>query len=214
MAYDGLADGLPVLADGPAHGPRLILAHGAGATMESPWMRTMAQSVADRGIRVIRFEFPFMAARRADGRKRPPDREPVLLARWRAVLAAHGPAPEVVVGGKSMGGRMASMIADAEGVRGLVCLGYPFHAPGRPDRLRAAHLADLRTPTLICQGSRDPLGNAGTVAGLTLSPALRLLWLADGDHGFKPRKASGLSEADHLASVAQAVADFVRAVAA
>jgi len=177
--------------------------------MDSPWMQSMAEALAARGVRVVRFEFPYMAARRTDGRKRPPDREPALLACWRAVLSDHGPASRVVIGGKSMGGRMASLIADTEGARGLVCLGYPFHPPGRPERLRTTHLIDLRTPALICQGTRDPLGTAETVGALPLSPATRLLWLDDGDHGFKPRKASGLSEAGHMATVAEAVAAFV-----
>jgi predicted alpha/beta-hydrolase family hydrolase len=177
--------------------------------MDSPWMQSMAKALGGLGLRVIRFEFPYMATRRADGRRRPPDREAVLLACWRAVLDAHGPAGEVVIGGKSMGGRMASMIADEVGARGLVCLGYPFHPPGKPERLRTAHLETLRTPTLICQGTRDSLGSRQTVVGLALSDSITLTWLEDGDHGFKPRKASGLTEAGHLETAARTVAAFV-----
>jgi predicted alpha/beta-hydrolase family hydrolase len=93
-----------------------------------------------------------------------------------------------------MGGRMASLVADEVGVRGLVCLGYPFHPPGQPEKTRTAHLADLRTPTLIVQGTRDTLGSQEDVAGYALSPQIRLVWLADGDHSFKPRKSSAVRE--------------------
>ncbi|MQX37588.1 alpha/beta family hydrolase [Roseospira navarrensis] len=203
----------PVLETGPADGPRLLLAHGAGAPMDSDWMAAVAGGLADAGVRVIRFEFPYMARRRDDGRRRPPDREPILLDTWRALIAAHGPADRLVIGGKSMGGRMASLIADAEGVRGLVCLGYPFHPPGKPDRLRTAHLEGLRTPTLICQGTRDTLGGRTTVEAVALSASIRLCWLEDGDHGFKPRKASGHTEAAHLATAVAETAAFVHALA-
>jgi predicted alpha/beta-hydrolase family hydrolase len=202
------------LTDGPDGGPVFLFAHGAGAPMDSDWMDTVAAGLAGAGIRVVRFEFPYMAARRVDGRRRPPDRQPVLLATWRALIDTFGPAGRLMIGGKSMGGRMASLVADEAGVRGLVCLGYPFHPPGRPDRLRTEHLEALRTPTLICQGTRDALGGRETVAGLRLGPSIRLHWLEDGDHGFKPRKASGLTEAGHLADAVRATADFIRALAA
>ncbi len=183
--------------DGPADAPlTLVLAHGAGAGAETPFMTAFAEGLAARGRRVLRFEFAYMAKRREDGRKRPPDREPALLARWRAVVEACGGPGRTVVGGKSMGGRMASLLAaelEAEGTpaRGLVCLGYPFHPPGKPERTRTAHLAGLRTPGLILQGSRDPFGGRDEVAGYALAPGLSVQWLEDGDHDLKPRKASG-----------------------
>lgn len=205
----------PVLVDGPADGPRFLLAHGAGQPMDSAWMTTVAEGLGANGIRVIRFEFPYMAARRRDGRRRPPDREPVLLDTWRQMVEGQQETPpdRIVIGGKSMGGRMASLVADALGVQGLVCLGYPFHPSGRPERLRTAHLTDLGTPTLICQGTRDPLGPESTVAGIPLSPAIRILWLDDGDHGFRPRKSSGRTEADALAVVVAETARFIHTMA-
>jgi predicted alpha/beta-hydrolase family hydrolase len=130
------------------------------------------------------------------------------------VIAAHGPADRLAIGGKSMGGRMASLVADEAGVRGLLCLGYPVHPAGRPERLRTAHLASLRTPTLICQGTRDPLGGRDLVAGLTLSPSVRLCWLEDGDHDYRPRKASGRTAAQALAEAVAAAARFVHDPAA
>jgi hypothetical protein len=180
--------------DGPeAARLTVALAHGAGAPMDSPFMEFFAEGLAASGHRVARFEFPYMAERRQSGRRRPPDRVDVLLATWRRVIAGLGCRP-LVVGGKSLGGRMASMVADETGVAGLVCLGYPFHPPGRPDSLRLAHLARLRTPALIVQGTRDPFGDRSEVAGYALAPAIRVHWLEDGDHGFVPRAASGRSE--------------------
>jgi uncharacterized protein len=189
----------------------LILAHGAGAPMDSPFMNTFARGLAERSLgmaRVARFEFPYMRGRR-EGRRRPPDREPVLLQAWRDAVEALGGGDRVVIGGKSMGGRMASLVADEIGVRGLVCLGYPFHPPGKPETLRVKHLAALRTPTLIVQGTRDALGAREEVEGYTLSPAIRLVWLEDGDHSFKPRVSSGHTEAGHLAAAVEAVAGFL-----
>lgn len=199
-----------LLFDGPSDAAVTVaLAHGAGAPMDSPFMAAFAEGLAAAGLRVARFEFPYMARRRAEGTKRPPDRAPVLLDAWRAVIGELG-AGNLVIGGKSMGGRMASMVADEAGVRGLVCLGYPFHAPGRPEKPRTEHLELLETPTLIVQGTRDTLGNAEDVAGYALSPAIRVRWLADGDHGFKPRKASGRTEAENWAEAMAAIVDFVK----
>ncbi len=200
----------PLLVDGPDEADLTIaLAHGAGAPMDSPFMATMAAGLATTGLRVARFEFPYMHKRREDGTRRPPDRAPLLLECWREVIAALG-SDRLVIGGKSLGARIASLLADEAGVRGLVCLGYPFHAPGKPATPeRLAHLATLTTPTLIVQGTRDALGAEAEVAGYTLSPAIRIAWMTDGDHSLKPRKASGVSEADNLAAAVAAVATFV-----
>jgi predicted alpha/beta-hydrolase family hydrolase len=199
-----------MIFDGPAGGPTIALAHGAGAPMDSPFMNTIAAGLGAAGVRVARFEFPYMRRRREAGERRPPDREPALRQAWLEAIAALGGAGRLVIGGKSMGGRMASLVADEAAVRGLVCLGYPFHPPGQPDRLRTAHLRDLRTPTLIVQGTRDALGTREEVAGYDLSPAIRLVWLEDGDHSFKPRASSGHKEREHLAAAVWAVAEFIR----
>jgi hypothetical protein len=186
-----------VRIDGPAAGTApatVILAHGAGAGMDTPFLTGFAHRLAAAGYRVIRFEFPYMAARREGGSRRPPDRTDTLVATWRQVIDCHRDSAPLVIGGKSLGGRMASLIADEVAAAGLVCLGYPFHPPDRPERPRVAHLADIRTPTLILQGTRDPFGSPDDVAGYRLSPAIRLVWIADGDHGFRPRTSSGRSE--------------------
>jgi len=172
-------------------------------------MNRVSAGFASRGIRVARFEFAYMAKRRTEGRRGAPDREPALRARWKDVLAQLGGGPGVVIGGKSMGGRIASMVADEVGARGLVCFGYPFHPPGQPDRLRTAHLADLRTPALILQGTRDPFGTREDVAAYTLSPAIRIAWLEGGDHSFKPPARSGRTEAQNVEEAIAAAAGFV-----
>ncbi|WP_455231606.1 alpha/beta family hydrolase [Geopseudomonas aromaticivorans] len=202
-----------LLWSGPVAGARgrLILAHGAGAPMDSPFMSDIAERLAECGVRVVRFEFPYMAARRRDGGKRPPNPQAQLLDCWREVWAevnAREPG-QWAIGGKSMGGRMASLLADELQPAALVCLGYPFHAAGKPEKPRVAHLAALRPPTLIVQGERDALGNRERVAGYLLSPAIRVLWLAAADHDLKPLKASGFSHAQHLQEAARAVADFL-----
>ena len=199
----------PFLLDGPK-GPTIVLSHGAGAPMDSPFMDTMAAGLAEGGLRVVRFELPYMRRRRDSGERRPPDREPVLREAWLEAIAALGGGEELVIGGKSLGGRMASLVADEMKVRGLVCLGYPFHPPDKPDRLRTGHLHDLRTPTLIVQGTRDPFGTPEDVAGYDLSPAIRLLWLEDGDHSFKPRASSGFKEKQHLETAVGAVVKFIQ----
>jgi predicted alpha/beta-hydrolase family hydrolase len=199
--------------NGPRDAPlTLALAHGAGAPMDHPFMETMANGIAAEGFRVARFEFPYMAKRREDGKKRPPDREPALRATIEDVVSRLGP-DRLVIGGKSMGGRIASMMADELGVRGLVCLGYPFHAPGKPDRVRAEHLKLIKTPTLIVQGERDPFGTEDEIAGYGLGRKVKLVFLPDGEHSFKPRKKSGHTEAENLDAAIQAVVAFLKRVA-
>lgn len=199
----------PLLVDGPAGGAGVILAHGAGAPMDSPFMTTIARGLAERGLRVARFELPYMRERREHGARRPPDSEPVLRAAWRSVVDELGGAARWVIGGKSLGGRIASLVADEVGARGLVCLGYPFHPPGKPQRLRTSHLERLATPALVVQGSRDALGNRAEVERLRLSPRLRLAWIEDGDHSFRPRRSSGRTEVESLAEAVARVAAFV-----
>jgi predicted alpha/beta-hydrolase family hydrolase len=200
-----------VLSDGPEDAARtVVLAHGAGAPMDSPYMDTVTAGLAARGIRVVRFEFPYMAARRADGKRRGPDREPVLRTTWKEVVEELGGGPGLVIGGKSMGGRMASLVADEVGARGLLCLGYPFHPPGRPERLRTAHLGKLETPALIVQGTRDPFGKPEEVEGYALSPRISVAWIEDGDHDLKPRKKSGRTHEQNLEEAIDRAARFVK----
>ncbi|MDX2141895.1 MAG: alpha/beta family hydrolase [Rhodospirillaceae bacterium] len=198
-----------MLWTGPAKAAAtLLLAHGAGAPMDSPFMTFFAEGLAGRGVRVGRFEFPYMATRRATGKRKPPDKLDVLMNTWRAVIAKHG-GERSVIGGKSMGGRIASMIADEMNAPGLVCLGYPFYGAGRRDKPRIAHLQTLRTPTLICQGERDAMGDRPSIDAVRLARAITLHWAADGDHDLKPRRASGRTHDENLAAALDAVAAFL-----
>jgi len=194
----------------PGDAPLTVaLAHGAGAPMDSPFMEAFAEGLAQAGFRAARFEFPYMVDRRDTGIKKPPNRAPILLDAWRDVIGEIG-ADTLVIGGKSMGGRIASMVADEMNVRGLVCLGYPFHGPGKPmNPERIAHLEGLKTPALFCQGTRDTLGSFEDVETYTLSNAITMHWLEDGDHGFKPRKKSGFTEAANWQSAIAAIIQFL-----
>ncbi|MBN9034474.1 MAG: alpha/beta hydrolase [Rhizobiales bacterium] len=196
----------------------ILLAHGAGAPMDSASMTSISEALAGAGFRVVRFEFAYMAARRS-GQRKPPPRAELLQEEYRQAVDALAASGPLIIGGKSMGGRVASMVtnelhADSR-IAGLLCLGYPFHPPAKPQQLRTAHLETLRTPTLICQGTRDPFGTRDEVAGYSLSPSIEILWLEDGDHDLNPRKTiSGFTAANHLAAVADATRDWVGRVLA
>ncbi|PSH67315.1 MULTISPECIES: alpha/beta family hydrolase [Phyllobacterium] len=199
------------LFDGADNAPvTILLAHGAGAPMDSMSMEATAKALVTANFRVVRFEFGYMAARRTSDSRKPPPRAEVLKPEYMKAVAELGATGALVIGGKSMGGRVASMIADdlysAKRIAGLLCLGYPFHPPGKPEQLRTKHLAGLMTPTLVCQGTRDEFGTREEVPGYTLSDKIEILWLDDGDHDLKPRKRiSGLSPADHLRTMAETV---------
>ena len=208
------ADRAEFLFDGPDDAAlTVVLAHGAGAPMNTPFMNDVARGLAADGFRVARFEFPYMRARRETGKRGgAPDREPILRNSWKEVVDKLGGGGRLVIGGKSMGGRIASMVADEVGARGLVCLGYPFHPPGRPEKLRTKHLETLQTPALIVQGTRDAFGTPEDVAGYRLSPAIRVVWLEDGDHSWKPRASSGRTEAQNMAEGLAAMRTFLAAL--
>ena len=205
-----------ILYSGPADSRiTFLFAHGAGAPMDSDWMNAMAERIGGRNIRVARFEFAYMAARRSgDGKRPPPAPANRLIAEYLDVIASLDNPGRLFIGGKSMGGRMASMIAqklyETNGIAGLICLGYPFHPPGSPAKLRTDHLEKMTVPSLVCQGERDPFGTREEVAAYPLPRAMRLLWLPDGDHDLKPRKASGLTLDQNLEAAAAGIAEFAR----
>lgn len=192
----------------------LILAHGAGAPMDSAFMQEMSERLQALGVSVVRFEFPYMAQRRLDGVRRPPNQTAVLLEAWRGVYAqvrAQVAGP-LVLAGKSMGGRMASMLVDELQADALVCLGYPFYPAGKVDRPRIDHLFDLHTPTLIVQGERDALGAKVVVQAYLLSPVIEFEWLAFADHDLKPLKRSGFTHEQYMQRTAQRIVQFLRGV--
>lgn len=207
------------LFDGPEDARvTILLAHGAGAPMDSASMTAAARALSAAEFRVARFEFGYMAARRS-GERRPPPKAESVMPEYVAAIDDLGPTNgPLIIGGKSMGGRVASMIADAEyaarRIAGLLCLGYPFHPPGRPDQLRTKHLIAMTTPALICQGTRDEMGNRFEVGDYGLSDEIEVFWLEDGDHDLKPRKAiSGFTTAGHLQAMAEKVTEWVKRIA-
>jgi uncharacterized protein len=207
------------LFDGPEDARvTILLTHGAGAPMDAPWMNTAADALAQTGFRVARFEFGYMASRRTAAGSKPPPRAESVMPEYVAAVDDLGPTSgPLIIGGKSMGGRVASMVADrlfeAKRIAGLLCLGYPFHPPGQPGQLRTKHLIGMQTPALICQGTRDPFGTQEDVSAYELSETIELCWLEDGDHDLKPRKSvSGFTAADHFKTMAGAVEAWARRV--
>jgi predicted alpha/beta-hydrolase family hydrolase len=199
----------------------LLLAHGAGAPMDSVFMNRIAEALAARAVAVARFEFPYMAKRRTTGKKYPPPKAETLAQAFRAAVAAALAAPErvgpLVIGGKSMGGRVAAIDAGRpyeEPVAGVVCLGYPFHGPGRPEEIRLEPLRGSLLPTLIVQGERDEFGSRAEVETLDVGPAARFVWIEDGSHDFGPRGASPATLKGNVAAAADATAAFVLGFAA
>ncbi|KEI72536.1 alpha/beta family hydrolase [Endozoicomonas elysicola] len=194
----------------------LILAHGAGAGMDSMFMERMAELLCQSGITVVRFEFDYMQQRREAGSKRPPDRQPKLLVSWnQAIERVYEEVKKpVFIGGKSMGGRMATLLAAEQSgtgflpVKGIICLGYPFYASGKVDKPRIEHLEHIETPVLILQGERDAMGSLEIVSSYLLSPKVKVSWLPDGNHDLKPRVSSGHTQDGHLNLAVERIKQF------
>lgn len=191
----------------------LVLAHGAGAPQTHPWMVKVAGALSARGLDVVTFNFPY-----AEGKRRAPDRNDVLEATWRAAIEAVRARDDLTsarlfIGGKSMGGRIATQVAAAAGLdlQGLVLLGYPLHPPGKPKQLRAAHLPEVRAPMLFVQGSRDSFGTPDELAPIVrgLARGSRLFVVDGGDHSLVRPKSSGESLDQTLARVADEVARWI-----
>jgi uncharacterized protein len=208
----------PAAARGDA-GISLILAHGAGANQQSRFMVQFAGALAARGIETITFNFVYSEAGR-----RLPDRNDKLEACWRSIIAAfrsgtlgrNGERRKFAIGGKSMGGRIASQVA-AGGIgdlAGLVFLGYPLHPPGRPDRLRAAHLSDVKAPMLFIQGSRDAFGTPDELRPIITrtEPPADLYVVEGGDHSFKVPRRSGVTQGDVHRAIGDHVAAWLREI--
>lgn len=193
---------------------RLLLAHGAGAAMDSDFMEKIAAAIAQRGVEVVRFEFPYMAKRRINGKRRPPDRKDVLLDCWEKIIHHYGnESLPLFIGGKSMGGRMASILAEGSAAKtcsGVVCLGYPFHPAGKPEKLRVEHLFSSKMPILIIQGERDPMGGRDEVAGYGLAEPVTICWLAAANHDLKPLRSSGYTHQRHIDQAAETAVAFMR----
>ena len=200
-------------------GISLLLAHGAGGNQMSPFMVEFASGLAERGIDAVTFNFLY-----SEQRRRLPDRNDKLEACWRALIAATRSGaimPELAsgalaIGGKSMGGRIASQVAahSAGDLSGLVFLGYPLHPPGRPDRLRSAHLQDVKAPMLFVQGSRDAFGTPAELRPITtqLEPPADLFVVEGGDHSFKVSKSAGVKQQDVYRAIQDRIETWLRMI--
>jgi uncharacterized protein len=200
------------MIDGQENKVTFIFAHGAGAGMDHPFMETIATGLAKQGIKVVRFDFPYMVRQKELGKRRPPDRAPKLLEAFSDVIAKYAQNGKVVIGGKSMGGRMASLLADHKQVSAIACLGFPFHPPGKPENFKGSHLATIEKACLILQGERDAFGTRSELDEITFSQSVRLEFIIDGDHSFKPRKSSPVSEQQNLAHAVRLLSHFIHEV--
>ena len=194
----------------------MILAHGAGAPMDSAFMNALCGSLAEQGITTLRFEFPYMVRRREEGSRRPPDRQPVLVECWREVFAEvkqqacqEGYQGKLLIGGKSMGGRMASIVAEELKPDGFCCFGYPFYPPGKTTSSRTEHFLTTQVPGLILQGTRDTFGKPGGIDNSRWPSTIELAWLEEGDHDYKPGKRSGLTQLDVIQTAAAVVRSWL-----
>ena len=200
------------ILDGPDNAEALlILAPGAGAGMRHEFMELFAAGLSDTR-RVARFDFLY-----AEQGRRAPDKQPVLETTYRAVieqLRDRLDPTTVVIGGKSMGGRIAShVVAAGEQVDGLVFLGYPLHPPGKPERIRDAHLYDITSPMLFVEGTRDPFCPLPTLERVRakLNAPTEVFVVEDGDHSLKVRRSSGRSTTEAWSEAVAAVDEWVGA---
>ncbi|WDE10461.1 alpha/beta family hydrolase [Thalassomonas haliotis] len=192
----------------------VILAHGAGADMDHGFMEKLTALLNSRQINVLRFNFPYMDKRRVDGKRYPPDRMPKLLDCYSEVLKLQAGSLPLFLAGKSMGSRVGAtlageILAEDKLVKGVICLGYPFHPQKKPQKLRLEPLQQTLLPTLILQGERDALGSKDEIAGYDLSELCQLVFLADGDHDLKPRVKSGFSHEQHMQSAVDEIVRFI-----
>ena len=205
---------MQLIFDGPSNGPLFVFAHGAGAPLTSEFMEKVATGLAKQEIRVARFNFNYMQQRIETGSRRPPERAPHLIKQFMEVIQTLN--QPMVIGGKSMGGRMATLLAAQESadllqhVKGIACLGYPFHPQGKPEKLRTEHLPAIAKPIAIIQGSRDKLGDKQEIESYLLPEHFQWCWLEDGDHDFKPRVKSGFTQQQHIQSCINFLVAYIR----
>ncbi|PMR76721.1 dienelactone hydrolase [Billgrantia endophytica] len=202
----------PLEIKGDGSTGRLLIAHGAGAGQGSFFMSQLRTALAEHGVQTLAIEFAYMQRMQKEAKRFPPPRIDRLvdeLNAWCDILT-HQELGPFWLGGKSMGGRAASLLAARDQAAGLILCGYPFHPPGRPENLRLAHWPLLTCPTLVVQGSRDPFGSREEVMEYDLDERVRVHWLEDGDHDWKPRRISGHTQAVLIREGAVAIAGFMQ----
>ncbi|WNC67210.1 hypothetical protein RI845_11850 [Thalassotalea nanhaiensis] len=188
----------------------LIFAHGAGANMDSAFMTEFTQLLNEREINVIRFNFPYMQQRLIDGKRRPPGKMDVLKESYIERIKQYSAELPLFIGGKSMGSRVAAMVAGEEKVNGVVCIGYPFHPQKKPEKLRLEPLQEADKPVVIVQGDRDPLGNKADILDYDLANNITVHFVEDGDHDLKPRVKSGFTHFQHKITAANVIKAFIK----
>ena len=191
---------------------QFIFAHGAGAGSDSDFMQHMAKLISEQGVDVGLFDFEYMQIAKQTNKRRPPERAPKLLTYYEQILTQAQPNLPLFIGGKSMGGRMASMLAcmTKQPVKGVIAFGYPFHPPGKPEKLRTDHFVDIVCPFLVLQGERDTFGTRKELLTMEMPKQPLLTWLADGDHSLKPRKKSGVTELQNRETAALSAVEFIK----
>jgi predicted alpha/beta-hydrolase family hydrolase len=199
-----------ILVEGKGANGVVILSHGAGMPMDHEYLNKISTALAALGLKVVRFEFPYMSERRVIGKKKFPDKMPVLEQCFFEVIdyvrkyhMAEG-AP-LYLAGKSLGGRVATLVADQAMVKAVFVLGYPFHPIGKPEKLRVEHLSTINTPVYIFQGERDKFGCKEEVVNYLLGKKVSVHWLGDGDHDLVPRVRSGFSFEQHLSMLSEMI---------
>lgn len=191
----------------------LVLAHGAGAGNQHEFMEMLSTSLCQLNIRVVSFNFPYMQTMYLENKRKPPNRLPILLEHFeKEVMLAKETKLPLFIGGKSMGGRIASILnTQSNSLYGALVYGYPFIPPGKPEKLaeRTSHLPSQKSPLFIFQGERDTFGNKALLNSLSLPKEVSIEWVTDGDHSFKPRKASGKTIEQNVELAAKQSASFI-----
>ena len=207
------------LVNSPENRPKAIFlfAHGAGNGMSTPFMETIAKGITRAGVRVVRFHFPYMEEMVRSGKQTAPNGGGILRKCFSEVIThwierENIPGKSIIIGGKAMGARAASKIADDHKVAGVICFGYPFHPPRKPNSYRIKNLQTTQTPTLICQGERDPKGRLEEIQRLNLSTSVQFHWLTDGDSDFKPRKNSVKTLDENMNETIEASNNFISGI--
>jgi len=199
----------------------LLLAHGAGAGVESDFMKSILLKLNNAGLETLPFEFPYMKIMSQTGKRRPPDRMPKLIKAFHEELQhyqAKYPNTKIIVGGKSMGGRVASLLSaqleqdNKNTISGCICLGFPFHPPKKLEKYRGAHLEKIKTFTLILQGDRDIMGCKEEVEKYKLADSISIKYITDGDHSFKPRVRSGHTLEGNISMSSELIINFVNSL--
>ncbi len=193
----------------------VIFAHGAGADMHHHYIEDLVEEMHSQQLSVLRFNFPYMDKRKLDGKRRPPDRMPKLVDCYKSIIANFKTDLPIIIAGKSMGGRVAATLAgdkslmDAHNIKGVICLGYPFHPVKKPEKLRLAPLQETQLPVLILQGERDALGSEIEINDYEISSRCQLHFFNDGDHDLKPRVKSGQTLAQHKRAAVFGMRSFI-----